>query len=70
MNSIYKTTGPSAGNLGKPDQKRVAGWVYSVKEHAGPWPAETEWVADGAAEPNAPRRTLDLLCLGCELAKQ
>ncbi|CAE7570876.1 rnf217 [Symbiodinium microadriaticum] len=37
MNSIYKTTG----------------WVYSVKEHAGPWPAETQWIADGTAEPNA-----------------
>ncbi|CAE7401998.1 rnf217 [Symbiodinium pilosum] len=37
MNSIYKTTG----------------WVYSVKEHAGPWPAETGWVSDGTAEPNA-----------------
>ena len=34
----------------------ATGWVYSVKEHAGPWPAETQWIADGTAEPNAARR--------------
>ena len=35
------------------DVQCTQGWVYSVKEHAGPWPAETGWVSDGTAEPNA-----------------
>lgn len=54
MNKIYKTTG----------------WIYCMKDSAGPWPAEGRWSSEGTSDPNGAGRPPSLVLIDEPLPRQ